>query len=84
MSNGDTLIDHELLTAPTKEGPLKRVAAFGWYAGAVGAGEALCLTGLALLKRGTATPLLASTSALYRDERVLMKSICLDLIPLGL
>ena len=29
-----TLIDYELLTAPTGEkGDLKRVAAFGWYAG---------------------------------------------------
>lgn len=28
-----TLIDHELLTAPTPNGDLKRVAAFGWYAG---------------------------------------------------
>ena len=28
-----TLIDHELLTAPTPKGDLKRVAAFGWYAG---------------------------------------------------
>jgi hypothetical protein len=29
-----TLIDYELLTAPTGEkGELKRVAAFGWYAG---------------------------------------------------
>lgn len=55
-----TLIDHELLTAPGHNGALKRVAAFGWYAGAVGAGEALCLTGLALLKRGVATPLLVS------------------------
>ena len=55
---GQTLIDHELLTVPDKNGGLKRVAAFGWYAGAVGAGEALCLTGLALLKRGIATPLL--------------------------
>lgn len=55
-----TLIDHELLTAPDHDGRLKRVAAFGWYAGAVGAGEALCLTGLALLKRGIATPLLVS------------------------
>ncbi|ODO08112.1 hypothetical protein I350_03696 [Cryptococcus amylolentus CBS 6273] len=57
-----TLIDHELLTSeqPGKDGKtqLKRVAAFGWYAGAVGAGEALSLTGLALLKRGIATPLL--------------------------
>ena len=53
------MIDHELLTAP-KDGKLKRVAAFGWYAGAVGAGEALCLTGLALLRKGTATPLLVS------------------------
>jgi len=52
------LIDHELLAAPHKGGGLKRVAAFGWYAGAVGAGEALCLTGLALLKKGIATPLL--------------------------
>ncbi|WVQ72546.1 hypothetical protein IAR50_002103 [Cryptococcus sp. DSM 104548] len=57
-----SLIDHELLTSaqPGKDGKpqLKRVAAFGWYAGAVGAGEALSLTGLALLKRGIATPLL--------------------------
>jgi len=53
------LIDHELLSAP-HEGRLKRVAAFGWYAGAVGAGEALCLTGLALLRKGIATPLLVS------------------------
>ena len=30
-----TLIDHELLTAPTPKGDLKRVAAFGWYAGGV-------------------------------------------------
>jgi len=59
QARGQTLIDHELLTAP-KDGKLKRVAAFGWYAGAVGAGEALCLTGLALLRRGTATPLLVS------------------------
>ena len=28
-----TLIDYELLTAPTEKGDLKRVAAFGWYAG---------------------------------------------------
>jgi alpha-aminoadipic semialdehyde synthase len=54
------LIDHELLSAPSQGGKLKRVAAFGWYAGAVGAGEALCLVGLALLRRGTATPLLVS------------------------
>lgn len=57
-----TLIDHELLTAPVpgKDGEpqLKRVAAFGWFAGAVGTGEALSLTGLALLRRGLATPLL--------------------------
>jgi len=53
------LIDHELLSAP-HEGTLKRVAAFGWYAGAVGAGEALHLTGLALLRKGIATPLLVS------------------------
>ncbi|WVQ82294.1 hypothetical protein IAT38_004422 [Cryptococcus sp. DSM 104549] len=57
-----TLIDHELLTGPEdgKDGKrkLKRVAAFGWYAGAVGAGEALSLTGVALLKRGVASPLL--------------------------
>ncbi|WWD17363.1 hypothetical protein CI109_101804 [Kwoniella shandongensis] len=61
-TKGQTLIDHELLTAPKtgKDGKeeLKRVAAFGWYAGAVGAGEALSLTGLALLKRGIASPLL--------------------------
>lgn len=63
-----TLIDHELLTAPTSGGGgLKRVAAFGWYAGAVGAGEALCLTGLALLKRGIATPLLVCTSHTVAD-----------------
>lgn len=60
MSPGQTLIDHELLTAPTEKGELKRVAAFGWYAGAVGAGEGLSMTGLALLKRGIATPLLVS------------------------
>lgn len=60
-SAAQTLIDHELLTAPTpRDGKLKRVAAFGCYAGAVGAGEALCLTGMALLKRGIATPLLVS------------------------
>ena len=34
-----SLIDHELLTAPTSDGSLKRVAAFGWYAG----GEPSCL-----------------------------------------
>ncbi|OCF43182.1 alpha-aminoadipic semialdehyde synthase [Kwoniella heveanensis CBS 569] len=59
---GQTLIDHELLTAPSvgKDGKetRKRVAAFGWYAGAVGAGEALSMTGLALLKRGISSPLL--------------------------
>ncbi|KAL1408626.1 hypothetical protein Q8F55_005439 [Vanrija albida] len=55
---GQTLIDHELLTAPTEKGDLQRVAAFGWYAGAVGAGEALSLLGLALLKRGIAHPFL--------------------------
>ncbi|KIR40645.1 alpha-aminoadipic semialdehyde synthase [Cryptococcus deuterogattii 99/473] len=58
-----TLIDHELLTAPVPgkddEPQLKRVAAFGWFAGAVGTGEALSLTGLALLRRGLATPLLS-------------------------
>ncbi|WVO16236.1 hypothetical protein L204_103907 [Cryptococcus depauperatus] len=57
-----TLIDHELLTAPVYDDDgkvqLKRVAAFGWYAGAVGAGEGLSLTGLALLKRGISSPLL--------------------------
>ncbi|ORY32502.1 putative Saccharopine dehydrogenase [Naematelia encephala] len=53
-----TLLDWELLTGPSKRGKLERVAAFGWFAGAVGAGEALSLTGLALLKRGIATPLL--------------------------
>ncbi|KAL7421814.1 hypothetical protein Q5752_003585 [Cryptotrichosporon argae] len=57
LDNKQTLVDHELLTAP-RDGVLKRVAAFGWFAGAVGAGEALCLTGLGLLKRGTAHPLL--------------------------
>ncbi|KAK8864339.1 hypothetical protein IAR55_001586 [Kwoniella newhampshirensis] len=61
-NEGQTLVDHELLTAPSigKDGKehLKRVAAFGWYAGAVGAGEALSLTGVALLKRGVASPLL--------------------------
>nr|XP_019010907.1 alpha-aminoadipic semialdehyde synthase [Kwoniella pini CBS 10737]OCF49688.1 alpha-aminoadipic semialdehyde synthase [Kwoniella pini CBS 10737] len=57
-----TLIDHELLTAPSigKDGKPSRarVAAFGWYAGAVGAGEALSMTGVALLKRGIGSPLL--------------------------
>nr|XP_019046253.1 alpha-aminoadipic semialdehyde synthase [Kwoniella bestiolae CBS 10118]OCF25183.1 alpha-aminoadipic semialdehyde synthase [Kwoniella bestiolae CBS 10118] len=61
-SKGQILIDHELLTAPStgKDGrPTRaRVAAFGWYAGAVGAGEALSMTGIALLKRGIASPLL--------------------------
>ncbi|WVR06970.1 hypothetical protein IAU60_004007 [Kwoniella sp. DSM 27419] len=61
-ATGQSLIDHELLTAPSvgKDGKPSRarVAAFGWYAGAVGAGEALSLTGLALLKRGVSTPLL--------------------------
>ena len=56
------MIDHELLSA-THDGRLKRVAAFGWYAGAVGAGEALCLTGLALLRKGIATPLLVSADS---------------------
>lgn len=64
-----TLIDHELLTAPHKDGGLRRVAAFGWYAGAVGAGEALCLTGLALLKRGIASPLLVSAPPRTESER---------------
>ncbi|WRT66305.1 uncharacterized protein IL334_003260 [Kwoniella shivajii] len=61
-SQGQTLIDHELLTAPATSKERKvtraRVAAFGWYAGAVGAGEALSMTGIALLKRGIASPLL--------------------------
>ncbi|WVQ67733.1 uncharacterized protein L199_005937 [Kwoniella botswanensis] len=61
-TKGQTLIDHELLTAPStgKDGKPSRtrVAAFGWYAGAVGAGEALSMTGIALLKRGIASPLL--------------------------
>ncbi|WVF71526.1 hypothetical protein IAT40_006334 [Kwoniella sp. CBS 6097] len=61
-TRGQTLIDHELLTAPFvgKDGKesRKRVAAFGWYAGAVGAGEGLSMTGLALLKRGISSPLL--------------------------
>jgi hypothetical protein len=79
MSPGQTVIDHELLTTDGR-----RVAGFGWYAGgklpldrltiAVGVGEALVLTGLGLLKRGRATPLLvgprgsadsASCSTLY-------------------
>nr|XP_018263129.1 alpha-aminoadipic semialdehyde synthase [Kwoniella dejecticola CBS 10117]OBR85287.1 alpha-aminoadipic semialdehyde synthase [Kwoniella dejecticola CBS 10117] len=61
-AKGQTLIDHELLTAPStgKDGKPSRarVAAFGWYAGAVGAGEALSMTGVALLKRGIASPIL--------------------------
>ncbi|BEI93733.1 uncharacterized protein CcaverHIS019_0601920 [Cutaneotrichosporon cavernicola] len=57
-SKGQTLIDHELLTSPGKDGKLRRVAAFGWFAGAVGAGEALSLTGQALLRRGMSHPLL--------------------------
>ncbi|WWC89390.1 uncharacterized protein L201_004313 [Kwoniella dendrophila CBS 6074] len=61
-TQGQTLIDHELLTAPStgKDGKPSRarVAAFGWYAGAVGAGEALSMTGVAMLKRGIASPLL--------------------------
>ncbi|GMK58401.1 hypothetical protein CspeluHIS016_0504330 [Cutaneotrichosporon spelunceum] len=57
-SKGQTLIDHELLTSPGKDGKLRRVAAFGWFAGAVGAGEALSLTGQALLRRGISHPLL--------------------------
>lgn len=32
-SKGQTLIDHELLTSPGKDGKLRRVAAFGWFAG---------------------------------------------------
>jgi alpha-aminoadipic semialdehyde synthase len=69
QANGQTLIDHELLTAPNKTGTgLKRVAAFGWYAGAAGAGEALCLTGLALLRRGTATPLLVCPTTVTYAE----------------
>ncbi|KAI9639515.1 Saccharopine dehydrogenase-domain-containing protein [Dioszegia hungarica] len=58
--HSQTLIDYELLTRPKKGNPneLKRVAAFGWFAGAVGAGEALSMTGLALLRRGVSTPLL--------------------------
>ena len=67
-TKGQTLIDHELLTAPTKDGSLKRVAAFGWYAGAVGAGEALCLTGLGLLERGVAHPLLVSLLDVYKAD----------------
>ena len=31
--HSQTLIDHELLAAPTATGNIKRVAAFGWYAG---------------------------------------------------
>ena len=65
------MIDHELLTAPHKYGGLKRVAAFGWYAGAVGAGEALCLTGLALLRKGVATPLLVRSNHLLLRLRLL-------------
>ncbi|WVQ99333.1 hypothetical protein IAU59_006466 [Kwoniella sp. CBS 9459] len=61
-TRGQTLIDHELLTTPSvgEDGKetRKRVAAFGWYAGAVGAGEALSMTGLALLRRGISSPLL--------------------------
>ncbi|EIW70700.1 hypothetical protein TREMEDRAFT_29255 [Tremella mesenterica DSM 1558] len=59
METKQTLIDHELLTTISPDGEKQeRVAAFGWYAGAVGAGEALSLTGLALLQRGQATSLL--------------------------
>ncbi|ORX36707.1 Saccharopine dehydrogenase-domain-containing protein [Kockovaella imperatae] len=57
--NQQTLIDYELLTREKADGKgRERVAAFGWYAGAVGAGEALTLTGLALLRKGIATSLL--------------------------
>ncbi|KAK4684901.1 alpha-aminoadipic semialdehyde synthase, partial [Tremellales sp. Uapishka_1] len=54
LSPSQTLIDHELLVDDSG----KRIAGFGWFAGAVGAGEALSLTGLALLKRGESSPLL--------------------------
>lgn len=61
LGTKQSLIDWELLTGPTEgkgKTKLERVAAFGWYAGVVGAGEALTLLGLALLKRGVASPLL--------------------------
>ena len=41
---------------------------------AVGAGEALCMTGLALLRRGVASPLLVSTTSrckLYMEPKQL-------------
>jgi len=46
-----SLIDHELLTAPTSDGSLKRVAAFGWYAGGELCGY-VCPIGQLISSRG--------------------------------